>query len=109
MTIKLGSLMPKSEMRLKVTLIMELNVVNSSYEFEVPLGFIPDYTRHGLPAEVFPYEFKYKVTIESASKLQSLIIPENATVLETTEKDEKRAVVECKKRSSQIKLFWRSR
>ena len=73
----------------------------------MPLGFIPDYSLHEVPADAFPYTFKYRVFIESASRLRSVIVPENASVTEKSD-DLKKVVVECDRRSSQVKLFWRS-
>ena len=78
--VKLGNLLPEKTLRLQVRLIMQLGVVNGSFNFSVPLAYFPDYSRHGLTAEAFPYEFSYKVSIQSGSKIQNLSIPEHAIV-----------------------------
>ena len=78
--VKLGNLLPEKTLQLQVRLIMQLEVVNGSYHFSVPLAYFPDYSRHGLTAEAFPYEFNYKVSLKSGSKIQNLSIPEYAVV-----------------------------
>ena len=78
--IKLGNLLPEKTLRLQVRLLMQLGIVNGSYNFSVPLAYFPDYSRHGMSAEAFPYEFSYKVSLKSGSKIQNLSIPEFAVV-----------------------------
>ena len=83
MTIKLGNLLPNQELKLKVKLIMQLEIVLGSYYFELPLGLYPDYSRH-LAAEAglapYEYEFKYKMAIASQTKITNLSMPEDAVI-----------------------------
>ena len=69
MQIKLGNLNPSSTMKLKLKLIMQLEVKLGSYHFSIPMAFMPDYSQHGVKKDAFPYDFKYELVIESTSKL----------------------------------------
>jgi len=48
---------------LKIQLIMQLQIVQGSYHFELPTSFYPDYSRHGLNAGMFNYTFSYRVIL----------------------------------------------
>lgn len=69
MQIKLGNLNPSSTMKLKLKLIMQLEVKLGSYHFSIPMAFMPDYSQHGVKKDAFPYDLKYELVIESTSKL----------------------------------------
>ena len=81
MQIKLGNLNPKSTMTLKLKLIMQLAVKLGSYYFSIPMAFFPDYSQHSVQKDTFPYDFKYELVIESTSKLQSVALPDKATLV----------------------------
>ena len=68
---------------------------------------MPDYTEHGSEPDAFPYEFKYSLAIESSSKLQSIVLPEKATLASKSE-DGLQAVVEGSERVKNVVLQWRT-
>ena len=61
LTIKLGNLPPQQDALLKLQLIMQLDIVNGAYFFELPSSFYPDYSRHGVEADAFNYGFNYEL------------------------------------------------
>ncbi len=94
-------------MNLKIKLIMQLEVKFGSYYFSVPMAFYPDYSKHGVKADAFPYDFKYRLVVESTSKLQSLILPDKATLASQSD-DGLQAIVECSERAKNVVLYWRT-
>ena len=68
---------------------------------------MPDYNDYGVNADDFPYDFKYSLAIDSTSKLQSIILPEKAT-LATKSEDGHKAVVEGSERVKNLVLQWRT-
>ena len=80
MRIKLGNLNPASTMKLKVRLVMALEIAYGSYMFSVPMAFYPDYAKHNVAADAFPYDFSYRFTVESTNKLTSIVLPDKATL-----------------------------
>ena len=93
MQIKLGNLNPDSTMKLKVRLVMQLEIKFGSYQFSVPMAFYPDYSKHHVAADAFPYDFSYKFTVESTTKLTSIVLPEKASLASKSE-DGLQAIVE---------------
>ena len=71
MNIKLGNLLPEQTLRLKIKIISQLEIKQSSYYYELPMGLYPDYSRHQAKeaGDPFAYEFSYKVQIASQSKI----------------------------------------
>lgn len=108
LTVKLGNLLPEKVMRLQVRLIMQLEVVNGSYHFAVPMAYFPDYSRHGLTADAFPYEFSYSVSLISNSKIQNLSIPESAAITSKNETNTE-ICIQSETRSRKVNFYWRTR
>lgn len=75
MTVKLGNLLPGKILRLRVRLLTQLEIVNGSFNFSIPMTYFPDYSRHGIGADDYPYEFSYNVSLQSTTKIQTLSIP----------------------------------
>ena len=78
MSIRLGNLLPESELRLSIKLIMQVEVSLGSYHFELPVGLYPDYSRHQAgegDSQQFDYEFSYKISIACQSKISNLSMP----------------------------------
>lgn len=71
------------------------------------MAFFPDYSKHGVAADAFPYDFKYSLTVESTNKLQSIVLPEKATLASQSD-DGLQAVVEGSERVKNVVLFWRT-
>ena len=69
LSIKLGNLQPEQVARLKVQLIVQLQIVQGSYHFELPTSFYPDYSRHGVDAGQFKYSFSYRVVLACQTKI----------------------------------------
>lgn len=92
MSVKFGNLPPNSEIKLKLTLLMQLKVVKASYEFEVPFALTENYYKEGKEYGTMPFKYTNLTTIESASALQSVCTPAHADVKEKSE-DGRRLVV----------------
>jgi len=55
----LGNLLPNQEAVLTIQLIMQLSVQNGSYQFDLPMAFYPDYSKHGARKGDYKYDFSY--------------------------------------------------
>ena len=108
LTVRLGNLLPKKTLSLKVRLVTQLDVVNGSYHFAVPMAYFPDYSRHGLTADAFPYEFSYSVNLISNSKIQNLSIPESAAITSKNETNTE-ICIQSETRSRKVNFYWRTR
>ena len=74
-------------MKVKIRLVMQLEIKYGSFMFGVPMAFYPAYQYNaGVKGkDEFPYDFSYRFAIESTSKLSSLILPEKATLVDQSD------------------------
>ena len=91
-----------------MTLIVQVEIENGSYSFELPSAFYPDYARHGVEQDAFTYGFNYDFTISSQSRIQNLSIPKDAEVTDQNENGTK-IQINGHQRSRKVNFFWRSR
>lgn len=110
MSIRLGNLLPEQTLRLRLKLIYQLEILQGSYHFELPMGLYPDYSRH-VPKEAgqaLTYEFSYQVSIACQSKISNLSVPEGAEVTNTSE-DGSLVQVRSGQRGRKLNFYWRTR
>ena len=75
MTIKLGNLQPQQDAIINLQVITQLKVLNGSYQFELPMAFYPDYSKHGARKGDYPIDFNYQVHLQTKSPISSLSLP----------------------------------
>ena len=110
MSIRLGNLLPEQTLRLRLKLIMQVEILQGSYHFELPTGLYPDYSRHVAKEAGQPltYEFSYQVSIACQSKISNLSVPQGADVTNTSE-DGTLVQIRSGQRSRKINFYWRTR
>ena len=79
MVIKLGNLGPRSRAVLTTKIGSKLDIVGGYYAYVLSQAFFPDYKKHGVSKNAYPYEFSYQVLIHSRS-ISNLVIPDGATI-----------------------------
>ena len=94
-------------MKLRLRLVMQLEINYGSYQFFIPMAFFPDYSKNGVAADAFQYDFKYNLVVESTNKLQSIVLPEKARLVSKSD-DGLQAVVEGTERVNNVILYWRT-
>ena len=61
---------------------MQLPVVCGNYQFELPMGFYPDYSKHGAARGDYDYDFAYEVKILTKQRIMRLSLPEHGEITE---------------------------
>ena len=65
MILKFGNLLPKAQLKLKLTLLTQLKIYKASYLFEVTFAFRREIFPYGNQDPKLPFDFSSTVTIES--------------------------------------------